>query len=136
MLTPAGQLARVQLRTVKLQSQAKHQRVASSNRCMSPAHRALELIPVHRPLFFLHSLTSPHPLSLASLRALISTVYLTRHDDRIKELDGERRAGRPKAKEQLELEDVRKREWAEYETGMGMSHLLRCVRTTTLYANE
>jgi len=74
---------------------------------------------VARPLFFLHSLSSPHPLTLPSLRALISTVYLTRHDQRINELEAERRAGRPKPKEMLDLEETRRRETAEYETGMG-----------------
>jgi translation machinery-associated protein 16 len=64
-------------------------------------------------------MTSAHPLSLPSLHALIATVYLARHDDRIAELENERRPGRPKAKELLELEDVRKRERSEYETGIG-----------------
>ena len=78
---------------------------------------------MHRPLFFLHSLSSAAPLSLASLRALISTVYLTRHDPRIAELEAERRAGRPKPKELLELEEVRKREHAEWETGFEVPDL-------------
>lgn len=80
---------------------------------------------MQRPLFFQHSLTSPHPLTLPSLRALISTVYLARHDARIAELDAERRAGRAKVKEQLELEEQRRREEAEYETGIGEYCLLQ-----------
>lgn len=74
---------------------------------------------MQRPLFFQHSLTSPHPLTLASLRALVSTVYIARHDARIQELEAERRAGRAKVKEQLELEEQKRREEAEYETGIG-----------------
>lgn len=72
-----------------------------------------------RPLFFLHSLSGPAALSLTSLRALISDVFLTRNDDRIAELTAERRPGRPKDKELLELEELRRREHAEWETGFG-----------------
>ena len=74
---------------------------------------------VQRPLFFLHSLTSAYPLSLISLRALISEVYLTRHDLRLSELERERRAGRPRSKEHLELAESRRKENAEWETGFG-----------------
>lgn len=70
-------------------------------------------------MFFLYSLSSPHPLSLASLKALISDVFITRNDVRIEELAAERRAGRPKIKEQLEMEEMKRREQAEYETGFG-----------------
>ena len=64
-------------------------------------------------------MTSAHPLSLRSLRALISEVYLTRYDLRIAELDNERRAGRPSSKEYTELVETRRREAAEWETGFG-----------------
>jgi hypothetical protein len=46
-------------------------------------------------------------------------VYIARNDTRIEELTAERRPGRPKEKELLELEDLRKREAKEFETGFG-----------------
>ena len=81
--------------------------------------RALTKRLVERPLFFLHSLPSTHPLSLPALRELITDVYLTRNDVRISELESERRPGRPKDKELLKLEEARKSECAEWETGLG-----------------
>jgi len=74
---------------------------------------------VQRPLFFFHALSSHLPLSLPSLRALISEVYLKRNDERIEELVAERRAGRPKSKELLDMEEVKRQEMAEWETGLG-----------------
>lgn len=82
---------------------------------------------VQRPLFFIHSLSSPNPLTLPSLKALITEVYLKRHDPRIEELIRERRPGRPKPKELLDLEEVKKREAGEYETGMGGSSFLFAI---------
>lgn len=79
---------------------------------------------VQRPLFFIHSLSSPNPLTLSSLKALITEVYLKRHDPRIEELTRERRPGRPKPKELLDLEEVKRRETGEYETGMGGFYFL------------
>ncbi|WVR06232.1 hypothetical protein IAU60_003262 [Kwoniella sp. DSM 27419] len=116
----AAQLTRVHLRTDKLKSQEKSRRDYAEAK-------------LHRPLFFLHALTSPHPLSLDSLRALITEVYLARHDDRIDELVNERRPGRPKAKELLELEEVRKREKAEYETGMEVPDMTHAPTTRLMY---
>jgi hypothetical protein len=37
----------------------------------------------------------------------------------MEELQAERRAGRAKGKEQLELEEIKRREEAEFETGFG-----------------
>ena len=74
---------------------------------------------MQRPVFFMHSLSSSSALTLDSLRALIHDVYLTRFDARIAELRGQRRDGRPKGKELGELEEVRRREWTEWETGLG-----------------
>lgn len=51
-------------------------------------------------------------------------MYLKRHDPRIEELTRERRPGRPKPKELLDLEEVKRRETGEYETGMGGFYLL------------
>lgn len=81
--------------------------------------RQSQLTPVFRPTFFHHALSGPQPLSLPSLRALVSDVYLTRNDERINELEAERRPGRPKTKEHMELEEIRKVEHAEWETGFG-----------------
>lgn len=80
-------------------------------------------------MFFLHSLSSPHPLSLPSLKALIAEVFITRNDPRIDELAAERRAGRPKTIEHLDLEELRRREQVEFDTGFGMSILLLNSRT-------
>ncbi|WVF69317.1 hypothetical protein IAT40_004093 [Kwoniella sp. CBS 6097] len=116
----AAQLTRVNLRTDKLKQQAK-------------ARKDYAEAKLQRPLFFLHSLTSPHPLSLPSLKALITEVYIARHDDRINELMGERRPGRPKSKELMELEEVKKREMAEYETGMEVPDLTDAPTVRLMY---
>ncbi|RXK41655.1 hypothetical protein M231_01155 [Tremella mesenterica] len=100
----AGQLARVSLRTLKLQAQAKDR-------------KELKTAKLFRPTFFLHSLSSASPLSLPSLRALIVDVYLARNDARLHELEAERRPGRPKLKELVDLEEIKRVEWAEWETG-------------------
>jgi hypothetical protein len=60
-------------------------------------------------------------LSLASLKALVAEVFITRNDPRMAELADERRAGRPKMTEHLELEELKRRELAEYESGFGES---------------
>lgn len=72
-----------------------------------------------RPLFFMHALEGPEPLTLAELRVLVTDSFIARNDERIAELNAERRAGRPKGKELLELEEVRRVESAEWETGFG-----------------
>ncbi|TYJ51983.1 hypothetical protein B9479_007428 [Cryptococcus floricola] len=101
----AHQLTRVNLRLDKLQSQGKIRKDLNTSK-------------MTRPLFFLHSLSSPNPLTLESFRALVSEVYLKRNDPRIDELLAERRAGRPKQKELLELEEFRRRERSEWDSGM------------------
>ncbi|WVQ72948.1 hypothetical protein IAR50_002510 [Cryptococcus sp. DSM 104548] len=101
----AHQLTRVNLRLDKLQSQGKIRKDINTSK-------------MTRPLFFLHSLSSPNPLTLESFRALVSEVYLKRNDPRIDELLAERRPGRPKQKELIELEEFRRRERAEYDSGM------------------
>lgn len=58
-------------------------------------------------------------LTLPELRSLVQDVFLARHDGRIAELEAERRPGRPKAKELLELEELKRVENAEFETGFG-----------------
>jgi translation machinery-associated protein 16 len=52
---------------------------------------------------------------------LIEEVFITRNDPRIAELAAERRAGRPKLTEHIELEELKRRELAEYESGFGAS---------------
>ncbi|WWD04720.1 hypothetical protein V865_002791 [Kwoniella europaea PYCC6329] len=116
----AAQLTRVNLRVDKLKSQAK-------------ARKDYADAKLQRPLFFLHSLSSPHPLSLASLKALITEVYLARFDSRIEELNAERRAGRPKPKELLELEEIKKREKNDYESGMEVPDLTHAPTTRLMY---
>ncbi|KAL1408379.1 translation machinery-associated protein 16 [Vanrija albida] len=117
----AGQITRVHLRNAKLASAAK-------------GRKGLNQMKLFRPLFFLHSLSGPGALSLTSLRALISDVFLTRNDDRIAELTAERRPGRPKDKELLELEELRRREHAEWETGFEVPNLTDGATTRLMYS--
>ena len=75
----------------------------------------------------MHALCSGSPLTLASLKGLVE-VYVARNDERIKELVAERRPGRPKQPELLDLEDKRRMDDKEFESGMGTftcSHLPR-----------
>ncbi|RSH89268.1 hypothetical protein EHS25_002380 [Saitozyma podzolica] len=115
----AGQLNRVHLRASKLQNHAKLRKDASSYK-------------LQRPLFFHHAISSPSPLTLSSLKALIE-VYIARNDTRIEELTAERRPGRPKEKELLELEDLRKREAKEFETGFELPDLTHAPTTRLLH---
>lgn len=80
-----------------------------------------ELTTVYRPQFFMHVLESPEPLTLPQLRTMVTETFIERNDERIAELNAERRAGRPKAKELVELEEIRRVESAEWETGFGES---------------
>lgn len=109
------------MRTKKLQSQKKT--LKGDNAVQSGSSELLEDIEltksVQRPVFFLWALSSGHPQSVESIKELITDVYLARFDERINELQAERRPGRPKAKEQSELEEKKKEEEAEYETGLG-----------------
>ncbi len=73
---------------------------------------------VQRPLFFLHSVSSPHPITVPSLQALVE-LYIGRNDIRLQELESERRAGRTKSKEQLNLEEHKRKETSEWTTGFG-----------------
>ncbi|WRT67663.1 uncharacterized protein IL334_004635 [Kwoniella shivajii] len=116
----AAQLTRVNLRMDKLKGQTKARK----------DHADAKL---QRPLFFLHSLSSPHPLSLPSLKSLITEVYLGRYDGRINELIADRRPGRPKPKELLELEEIKHRETKEYETGMEVPDLTHAPTVRLMY---
>lgn len=49
-------------------------------------------------------------------------IYINRHDERISELLTARRPGRPKEKELLELEEAKRRDGKEWETGFGKFH--------------
>ncbi|EIW73612.1 hypothetical protein TREMEDRAFT_59788 [Tremella mesenterica DSM 1558] len=117
----AGQLARVSLRTLKLQAQAKDR-------------KELKTAKLFRPTFFLHSLSSASPLSLPSLRALIVDVYLARNDARLHELEAERRPGRPKFKELVDLEEIKRVEWAEWETGFEVPDLTHGPTVRLMYS--
>lgn len=67
----------------------------------------------------MHSLESPDALTLEQLRTMVRDVFIGRNDERIAELNAERRPGRPKVKELVDLEEVRRIELAEWETGFG-----------------
>ncbi|KAL7423195.1 translation machinery-associated protein 16 [Cryptotrichosporon argae] len=117
----AAQITRVHLRTAKLKHAAKDR-------------KDLAIAKLFRPTFFLHALSSPHPLTLASLRALVTDVYLARNDERIAELSAERRPGRVKTKEHAELEELKRREEAEWETGFEVVDLTNPQMTRLLYS--
>ena len=59
-------------------------------------------------------------------------MFITRNDPRIDELAAERRAGRPKTTEHLELEELRRREQTEFETGFGMSTFVSLQKLDSL----
>lgn len=56
-------------------------------------------------------------------------IYIDRDDLRIEELEADRRAGRPKPKELLELETRKSTETKEFETGFGEFFLGHSGRT-------
>jgi translation machinery-associated protein 16 len=66
----------------------------------------------------MHAITSPYPLTLASLKVLVQ-IYIDRDELRMEELEADRRPGRPKPKELLELETRKSIETKEFETGFG-----------------
>jgi hypothetical protein len=80
-----------------------------------------DLCTVERPIFF-HLSLPPAPFEaydLPSLHELIKDVYLTRNDEELDELKKARRPGRPKAKREIEIEEIKRKENAEYENGFG-----------------
>lgn len=66
----------------------------------------------------MHALTSPYPLTLTELKEYVE-IFLSRDDIRMEELEADRRPGRPKSKEYLELESRKNAETKEFETGFG-----------------
>lgn len=70
----------------------------------------------------MHALSSGSPLTLASLKALVE-VYIARNDARIEKLIADRRPGRPKQPELLDLEEKRRVDSKEFDSGMGTSTL-------------
>ncbi|BEI81315.1 hypothetical protein CcaverHIS002_0204750 [Cutaneotrichosporon cavernicola] len=116
----AAQINRVHLRTVKLKSQKRE-------------HKDLRTGKMFRPQFFMHTLEGPEGLTLAQLRALVTDVFLARNDERIEELMSERRAGRPKATELVDLEELRRVENAEWESGFEVPNLTDARATRLMY---
>lgn len=117
----AGQITRAHLRTAKLASQGKVRKDENKAKCEFLIMAKLTV--VFRPNFFLRVVSSPEPLSLQQLRALITDAYISRNDERIAELIAERRPGRPKEKELINLEELKRSELQEWATGFGK---LRC----------
>lgn len=127
----AGQLDRVQLRALKLQKAGSKRKDVSKLKCelsgtfaASDLHLRKMFAAVSRPIYFHSLITSPEPLTLPQLRGLITDVYLARLDDEVNQLVAERRAGRPKSKDLVDLEEIKRREAAEWVTGFG--EILRC----------
>lgn len=73
--------------------------------------------------FFYHLLPEQGVLSLAELHDLVQDVWLSRHDEELAAEKAARRAGRPKSKREVELEDEKLRESEQYRTGMGEHQL-------------
>ena len=63
-----------------------------------------------------------HPLELIDIQALI-VEYLSRNNAEIESLQAERRPGRPASNRQTLLEDLKKTEQHEYESGFWMPNL-------------
>jgi translation machinery-associated protein 16 len=70
--------------------------------------------------FFYHALPPDAPaLTTSELHALISDVWLARHNVELEHERQARRKGRPKSTRELKLEELKLREGEEYRTGMG-----------------
>lgn len=73
---------------------------------------------------FIHLLPDPTPenplpfMTLPEFKSLITEHYLTRYDVEISELESARRPGRPKDKQLVEMEEDRRAEYAEWESGL------------------
>lgn len=63
-----------------------------------------------------------HPLDVGEIQALINE-YLTRNDEEVEFLKAERRPGRPASTRQTHLEDQKKIERREYESGFWLPNL-------------
>lgn len=111
-LSTAGQMDRIILRKSKL-SKANQLRNRSRKGKLERPHFWFDSLP--EPPFAAHSLESLH--------RLVHDLFLRRWDDYLAELKKERRAGRPKCKEQVEVEEIKRQEEAEYDTGFGRSPL-------------
>jgi translation machinery-associated protein 16 len=72
----------------------------------------------------MQQLESAEPLSLPQLHELVSRAFIGRNDARMAELESERRPGRPKAKEHLDLEELKRVEESEYASGFGELQLV------------
>lgn len=109
-LLAAGQMDRIILRKSKL---TKATQLRNRSR-----KSALE-----RPHFWYDSLPEPpfEAHTLESLHRLVQDLFLQRWDDYLEELQKARRAGRPKCKEQVEVEEIKRQEEAEYDSGFGAS---------------
>lgn len=118
----AGQLDRISLRADKLSHEGRMRKTASHTRSESQnvISRALTdtYATVERPLFFISQVTSPSPLTLEQFKDLIATSYLSRNADDLAALLAARRPGRAKDSKLVALEDLIKRENAEYESGL------------------
>ncbi|GHJ88546.1 hypothetical protein NliqN6_4948 [Naganishia liquefaciens] len=101
----AGQLDRISLRADKLSHENRMRKTASHTR-------------MERPLFFISQVTSTTPLNLEQFKNLIDASYLSRHADDLAALLAARRPGRAKDAKLVALEDIIKRENAEYESGL------------------
>ena len=119
----AGQLDRISLRADKLSHENRMRKTASHTR--SELHRShLHELSVdaraivERPLFFISQVTSTTPLNLEQFKNLIDASYLSRHADDLAALLAARRPGRAKDAKLVALEDIIKRENAEYESGL------------------
>ena len=71
-------------------------------------------------MFFFHAIPPDcDAMTLEELHALISDVWLLRHDAEIEEERKARRKGRPKSTKEMKLENIKLQETEEYRTGLG-----------------
>lgn len=78
---------------------------------------------LERPHFWFDSLPEPpfEAHSLESLHRLVKDLFLKRWDGYLEEQVKARRPGRPKSKDQVEVEELKRAEESEYQTGIGAS---------------
>lgn len=111
-LLTAGQMDRIILRKSKL---------TKANQLRNRSRKSA----LERPHFWYDSLPEPpfEAHTVESLHRLVQDLFLQRWDDYLEELQKARRAGRPKSKEQVEVEEIKRQEEAEYDSGFGVSSL-------------
>lgn len=117
----ATQLARVHLRKDKL-SQAKAVRNRSSSAKVDRLSTLILMLPDNLDIL----------PDLAAVHDFVKAVFLTRHDDEIKQLESERRPGRPPPKRLQELKDLKVKELQDYNNGIEIPDMTNKINVDLL----